>query len=162
MIIFTACASVPPQEVPIIKSKDLPLIEMKALSPKAVDLTVKNTRKINIKAGNSKAIEDKILDVLSGNLAKSNISVDPQAKTKISVEISDYENSKDQGECVQMLATVKVKKGKYTGKAYSCYVFKDLLFGPVGGDISEAYNMALKLMINLLNEQSATYEDWFN
>ena len=159
---LSGCVSVGPKEVPVIKSTDLPVIVMKSLTPRIIDLAVSNKRKINQEVGNSEAVAERISAVLAASLAQSNIAIDPGAKTRLTVEISDYNQTQDQGECVQLQATCKLRGGSFSVKSYSCYQFKNPIFGfTMGGDISEAYQGGLKNLINAINEQALLYDNWF-
>ena len=159
---IVGCASVEPNAVPLIKSKALSAIELASLQPKSIDLVVKNTRKINQDANNSKDVEEKIFSVISDSLAKSNISIDHNAKTRLYIEISDYTQSHNEGECVQLQATCTLRRGMITVKSYSCYDYRNVIFGAsMGGDISKAYQMGLNNLIKELNEQAQKYASWF-
>lgn len=161
-IFFGGCASVGPKEVPIIKSEEVPAIELKSIKPKVVQLVVEDSRKINQDAGNSKAVEARVFAVLSEALAKSGISVDQSAKTHLHLEIADYNPGQDQGECVQFELTCRMK-AIITAQSFACYQLKNAIFGfSMGGDISKAYQNGLNILVTGFNEQVRKYETMFS
>jgi hypothetical protein len=135
----------------------LPALNFNAINPRNIQVVVKNQRKINHDAGNWKEAEKAVYTAVAGALTRGGISVKDSSKNRLLLVVMDYDGPKPMGECVKINGSLRAKWGsEIAAEAFACHQLKHLTGIKLGGDISEAYKMALNYVFDQLEKQQMT------
>ena len=147
-------------QVPEINSEGLPAVGLKALSPRSIQIEVKDNRAVNQKAGNSAQVEKSVRDAVSAALVRGGVEPKEKAPHLLNIALVDsvVEHSVDgekttDGECVKATGVLKAKWGsKLTAIGTGCTYMKREDGFARAGDVSEAFTLALKLVLETLDK----------
>jgi len=148
VLLLSSCST--GSKVPSVNPSDLPAISFKALSPRSLQIVTKDTRSVNQTAGNSVEVEKSISDVLSSAAIKGGLEIDSKSENKFLVLISDYQGDDGKmGRCVKITGSLTAKWGStIAAEAFACHQIKHH-----GGNLSKAYTLALKTVLQSLESQ---------
>jgi hypothetical protein len=145
-----ACAT-HPEQVPEIDNASLPKLQLEGLKPQTMSLEVRNTRKVNETAGNSTAVASAVQASLADSLTRGGFKLGP-SKNHLNVTIQDCTDAPDGAECVNLM-------GKLATPRMELEMDSTMIQGMMKGthfqygDISQAYQGGLKLLIQGLDKK---------
>ncbi len=150
----TGCASKQPAQVPSLGSGSYPRVKFPGLEPRELQLTVKNARKINIDAGNAAAVEAAVVKSLTSALSRDNIPVKKKSTNTLALKLTDYSGPGAEGQCVKVAANLKLPSGYLIqADSFACHNYKNFLGLSSGGDVSQAYEHAIGMILTSLDQK---------
>jgi hypothetical protein len=153
LIFFTmACTS--PSKAPGLDPDDLMTLKFNAINPRNIHLVVQNQRKVNHDAGNWKEAEKAVYTAVSGALVRGGFTVKDSSKNRLLILVMDYDGPKQPGECVKINGNLHAKWGsEVAAEAFACQQYRHITGISLGGDVSEAYRMALNTVFDQLEKE---------
>ena len=111
MFLLSACATRhPPEQVPELNPAVFPALQIPSLKPQVVSFSIKNTRAINAQFGNTKQVEAAVQDAVMQSIARGGLTVKPNSKNILSLEINDCPNTDPNLECVILMLNLKTPR----------------------------------------------------
>lgn len=159
LLLGAGCASA--GKVPDIDDDSIPPAKLLALNPREVRIDVVNRRKINIEAGNAQAVAARIEAAIRRAVEKGGLSARKAAPHRMVVQIEDYAAADAEGECVAMKGVLTAKWGAtLLAESHACHYLKHVTGISFGGNESEAYEKALKMMLGTFESNQKALLGW--
>jgi hypothetical protein len=154
LLFLTACATTRPERVPEFDISALPRLELKSLKPRALHISVENTRTINKKVGNTTTVEKAVYEAITSTLKTSGVTLSAKSKNAIHVVVQDCPDTEEGAECVKMTAKIDLPRMSYELSAWTTHGYtKGNGAGMAFGDVTEAYQGALTHLLKNIDEK---------
>ena len=150
LMLTQGCAS--PAKVPTLEDDSISPVTLKFLKNRTLQLSVRNERKINQEEGNTPEIEAAVFKAVSGACLKGGLQVNTTSKAHLNVQILDYDGPSQDGVCVKVRASLSVPGIQRTSEAFACQQLKHITGIKLGGNVSEAYKVALNFAFQELEK----------
>lgn len=154
MILSIGCSSASLDRVPEIEPGNLPPLKLEMITAKSIQLTVRNRREINKKAGNSIAVEKAVYDALSDSIQRGGRTVG-KSRWHLDLELKDCPSSQEGVACVVLGGKFQMP-GRNIGLNFrSSHSYKRQnrsSHADAFGDVAVAYRTVLELLITDLEE----------
>lgn len=147
---LSACATAQ-KGAPSISVDSLPSGKFSALKPRTLKLEIANSRKINLENNNAKEVEQTVYQTLETYFKREGITLSDSSPNFLKLEIGDYGDFHDDGECVGLKNSLTMPAGKIMGTGFSCTGQKAGAGDAFGGKLAEAYTTALQKMLKNLD-----------
>ncbi|WP_413558860.1 hypothetical protein [Bdellovibrio sp. HCB209] len=129
------------KDSPRLESSNIQIPPMSKLTPREMSLVFVDNRAPEFRQYSAE-IKAEVTRALTLALGRQNIELKSNAPNVLTLAVQDFKTEKFQEGCVQLNATLAVKKGKANASSNSCMEFNT--FGrKVGADIGAAYEAAL-------------------
>jgi len=150
-----SCCAGHPEKVPELNTQTLPALQIPSLKPQTVSFSLKNTRAINLKAGNTQQVEVAVQTAVIQSLTRGGITVNPDSKNAISLEIDDCPNIDPNLECVTFVLGLKTPRYEVevSGTTQNGLQHEGGSTIPGSGDVSKAYQDGLAMVLQDLPRQ---------
>jgi hypothetical protein len=153
--LITCCATVPHKDitqVPHIEPSHVTIPALMFLKTRTLALQVTDQRSPDLRQ-NSEATTEELKTALTHILEASGIDIMMQAPTKLSVTFREGTNENKGPYCVQLSAHLqRVNRSYIDATASTCYEKNGPMNLKKGGDISYAYEQAIRLLFEKINE----------